>query len=74
MLGERRRELHQLARPGLSRRQLAVRSARRISAPPSAGDAVITWDNHGRAFFGSESSEDPAGTPKTFGDLGRGLR
>jgi hypothetical protein len=34
----------------------------------SAGDPVITWDNHGRAFFGSESSEDPAGTPKTFGD------
>ena len=34
----------------------------------SAGDPVITWDNHGRAFFGSESSDDPAGTPKTFGD------
>jgi hypothetical protein len=34
----------------------------------SAGDPVIAWDGHGRAFFGSESSDDPAGTPKTFGD------
>src|SRR5437773_8972429 len=34
----------------------------------SAGDPVITWDNHGRVFFGSESSGDPAGTVKTFGD------
>ncbi|MGZ8701688.1 MAG: sialidase family protein [Gaiellaceae bacterium] len=34
----------------------------------SAGDPVIAWDNHGRAFFGSEASGDPAGTPKTFGD------
>jgi hypothetical protein len=34
----------------------------------SAGDPVIAWDNHGRAFFGSESSDDPAGTKKTFGD------
>src|SRR3954469_25916748 len=34
-----------------------------------AGDPVIAWDNHGRAFFGSESSDDPAGTPKTFGDV-----
>jgi len=33
-----------------------------------AGDPVITWDAHGRAFFGSESSDDPAGTKKTFGD------
>jgi hypothetical protein len=30
---------------------------------------VIAWDNHGRAFFGSESSDDPAGTKKTFGDV-----
>ncbi len=30
---------------------------------------MIAWDNHGRAFFGSESSDDPAGTPKTFGDV-----
>jgi hypothetical protein len=35
----------------------------------SAGDPVIAWDAHGRAFFGSESSGDPAGTPKTFGDV-----
>src|SRR6266516_4333668 len=34
----------------------------------TAGDPVIAWDNHGRAFFGSESSGDPAGTAKTFGD------
>src|SRR5207302_1616305 len=27
------------------------------------------WDAHGRAFFGSESSGDPAGTAKTFGDV-----
>ncbi len=35
----------------------------------SAGDPVIAWDNHGRAFFGSESSDDPSGSPKTFGDV-----
>jgi hypothetical protein len=35
----------------------------------SSGDPVIAWDNHGRAFFGSESSDDPAGSPKTFGDV-----
>jgi hypothetical protein len=35
----------------------------------SSGDPVIAWDNHGRVFFGSESSDDPAGTPKTFGDV-----
>ena len=35
----------------------------------TAGDPVIAWDNHGRAFFGSESSGDPAGTGKTFGDV-----
>ncbi|HSC72860.1 MAG TPA: sialidase family protein [Gaiellaceae bacterium] len=34
----------------------------------TAGDPVITWDNHGRAFFGSETSGDPAGSAKTFGD------
>jgi hypothetical protein len=34
----------------------------------SAGDPVIAWDSHGRAFFGSESSDDPSGSPKTFGD------
>jgi len=35
----------------------------------SSGDPVIAWDGHGRAFFGSESSDDPAGTKKTFGDV-----
>src|SRR5690349_14566249 len=34
----------------------------------SAGDPVIAWDGHGRAFFGSESSGDPSGSPKGFGD------
>lgn len=34
----------------------------------SAGDPVITWDAHGRVFFGSETSADPAGTKKSFGD------
>jgi hypothetical protein len=34
----------------------------------SSGDPVIAWDGEGRAFFGAESSDDPAGTPKTFGD------
>jgi hypothetical protein len=34
----------------------------------SAGDPVIAWDDEGRAFFGSESSDDPAGSLKTFGD------
>jgi hypothetical protein len=35
----------------------------------SSGDPVIAWDAQGRAFFGSEASDDPAGTPKTFGDV-----
>jgi hypothetical protein len=35
----------------------------------SAGDPVIAWDAEGRAFFGSESSDDRAGSPKTFGDV-----
>jgi hypothetical protein len=35
----------------------------------SAGDPVIAWDGHGRVFMGSESSGDPAGTAKTFGDV-----
>jgi hypothetical protein len=34
----------------------------------SAGDPVLAWDKHGRLFAGSESSDDPAGTKKTFGD------
>jgi len=35
----------------------------------TAGDPVIAWDNEGRVFLGSESSGDPAGTSKTFGDV-----
>ena len=35
----------------------------------SAGDPVVAWDGHGRVFMGSESSGDPAGTKKTFGDV-----
>ena len=27
-----------------------------------SGDPVLAWDNHGRLFAGSESSDDPAGT------------
>src|SRR6476469_8023315 len=34
-----------------------------------AGGSVIAWDNHGRAFFVSESSGEPAGSAKTFGDV-----
>jgi hypothetical protein len=34
----------------------------------SSGDPVVAWDGHGRVFMGSESSGDPAGTKKTFGD------
>jgi hypothetical protein len=34
----------------------------------SAGDPVVAWDAHGRVFMGSESSGDPAGTNKTYGD------
>ena len=35
----------------------------------SSGDPVIAWDAHGRVFMGSESSADPAGSKKTFGDV-----
>jgi hypothetical protein len=35
----------------------------------SAGDPVLAWDDSGRLFAGSESSDDPAGSPKTFGDV-----
>jgi len=34
----------------------------------SAGDPVLAWDAQGRLFAGSESSADPAGSLKTFGD------
>lgn len=35
----------------------------------SSGDPVLAWDNHGRLFAGSESSDDPSGTKKTLGDV-----
>ncbi len=35
----------------------------------SAGDPVLAWDAEGRLFAGAESSDDPAGTKKTFGDV-----
>jgi len=34
-----------------------------------SGDPVIAWDNYGRVFMGSESSGDPEGSNKTFGDV-----
>jgi hypothetical protein len=34
----------------------------------SSGDPVMAWDNLGRLVMGSESSGDPAGTKKTYGD------
>ena len=34
-----------------------------------SGDPVLAWDADGRLFAGSESSDDPAGTLKTFGDV-----
>src|SRR5204862_8365238 len=30
---------------------------------------VLAWDGDGRLFAGSESSDDPAGTKKTLGDV-----
>jgi hypothetical protein len=35
----------------------------------TAGDPVLAWDAEGRLFAGAESSGDPAGTAKTFGDV-----
>ncbi len=35
----------------------------------SSGDPVLAWDAQGRLFAGSESSDDPAGSPKGFGDV-----
>lgn len=35
----------------------------------SAGDPVLAWDGEGRLFAGAESSDDPAGSKKTFGDV-----
>ncbi len=36
----------------------------------SSGDPVLAWDRHGRLFEGTETSEDPSGTLKGFGDQG----
>lgn len=35
----------------------------------TAGDPVLAWDAEGRLFMGAESSGDPAGSKKTFGDV-----
>jgi hypothetical protein len=35
----------------------------------TSGDPVLAWDGDGRLFAGSESSGDPAGSPKTLGDV-----
>ena len=35
----------------------------------SAGDPVLAWDAQGRLFVGAESSDDPAGSKKTLGDV-----
>lgn len=35
----------------------------------SAGDPVLAWDRHGRLFAGAESSDDPEGSKKSFGDV-----
>jgi len=35
----------------------------------SSGDPVLAFDGAGRLFAGSESSDDAAGSPKTFGDV-----
>jgi hypothetical protein len=50
--------------PGDSSPYAALSQARTAGS----GDPVIAWDNHGRAFFGSESSADLL-TPKTWGDV-----
>jgi hypothetical protein len=44
-------------------------AARSQARTASAGDPVLAWDGDGRLFAGSESSGDPAGTKKTFGDV-----
>ena len=69
-LRERGRVLPELARPGLPGRHLAVRCHREAASPH--GELRRSRHCLGRArpaFFGSESSDDPAGTPKTFGDV-----
>ena len=58
----------QLARPRLPGRHLAVRARAQVRTA-TAGDPVLAWDGDGRLFPGAESSDDPAGTKKTFGDV-----
>jgi hypothetical protein len=67
-LAERRKQLDELTRSGLPGRHVAVRRALAGTDGKRRAIPVIAWDAHGRAFFGSETSGDPAGTAKTFGD------
>src|SRR6266581_361499 len=54
--------------PGYQGDQSPYASLARVRTADS-GDPVLAWDNHGRLFAGSESSSDPEGTAKTFGDV-----
>jgi len=54
--------------PGYQGDQSAY-AARAHVRTADSGDPVLAWDNHGRLFAGSESSSDPEGTAKTFGDV-----
>jgi hypothetical protein len=54
--------------PGYPGDQSPYAAAAHIRTSDS-GDPVLAWDNHGRLFAGSESSGDPEGTAKTFGDV-----
>lgn len=44
-------------------------AARSEARTAGSGDPVLAWDGDGRLFAGSESSGDPAGSKKTFGDV-----
>src|SRR5438067_1363561 len=44
-------------------------ATRALVRTADSGDPVLAWDSHGRLFAGSESSADPEGTAKTFGDV-----
>src|SRR5438094_7687231 len=54
--------------PGYQGDQSPYAARARVRTADS-GDPVLAWDNHGRLFAGSESSSDPFGTAKTFGDV-----
>ena len=61
-------ELPELARSRAIR--TTPRRTRRSPCPDrQRRRSVIAWDGHGRVFLGSELSDDPAGTKKTFGDV-----